>query len=188
MYAFLIETKAGQKGTYSVASRASEVSSLDAVTKKTRGDVSAVFAIYGEAKDHVVLIKQYRFPLNDYVYEFPAGLIENGESLKETAIRELFEETGLEFVPENVNEAFTRPYYSSVGMSDESVGIVYGYAKGTPNTNNKEVAEDIEVVIADRDMCKQILRKEKVSLLCAYMLMAFIHSKGENPFAFTEEI
>ena len=42
-----------------------------------------------------MLIRQYRYPINDYIYEFPAGLVEEGEDFREAASREIFEETGM---------------------------------------------------------------------------------------------
>jgi len=42
----------------------------------------------------VVLIRQFRPPVNRFVVEFPAGLNDMEESLEEVALRELYEETG----------------------------------------------------------------------------------------------
>ena len=58
-----------------------------------------IYSLYGEAQDKVVLIRQYRYSIDDYVYEFPAGLVERGEDYRETAVREMKEETGLTFSP-----------------------------------------------------------------------------------------
>jgi ADP-ribose pyrophosphatase len=44
--------------------------------------------------DEIILIKQYRFAINDYLIEIPAGKIESRESPIEAAKRELEEETG----------------------------------------------------------------------------------------------
>ena len=41
-----------------------------------------------------IIIRQFRPPTNSYILEFPAGLVDPGETLETTAIRELFEETG----------------------------------------------------------------------------------------------
>ena len=42
----------------------------------------------------VLLIRQYRPPVNGYVIEFPAGLNDRGDTLEGAAQRELLEETG----------------------------------------------------------------------------------------------
>ena len=43
--------------------------------------------------------------------------------------------------------------------------------------------KEIQVVLADREECKRILKEENVAIMCAYMLMHFIASEGD-PLAF----
>ncbi len=50
--------------------------------------------IIPKIKDKFLLISQYRIPVRKKMYEFPGGHIEKGQSAKQTAINELFEETG----------------------------------------------------------------------------------------------
>ena len=50
------------------------------------------------------------------IYELPAGLIDPGESIKETAIREM-KETGLTFTPAEFDDFLSRPHFSS-GWND----------------------------------------------------------------------
>jgi ADP-ribose pyrophosphatase len=64
-------------------------------------------------------------------------------------------------------------------MTDESCGTVFGYCTGEPTNTHQEGSEDIQVVIADRDECRRILKEENVALPCAYMLMHFIASEGD---------
>jgi ADP-ribose pyrophosphatase len=71
-------------------------------------------------------------------------------------------------------------------MTDESCGTVFGYCSGTPTNTNQESSEDIQVVIADRDECRRILKEENVAIMCAYMLMHFIASEGD-PLAFISD-
>jgi 8-oxo-dGTP pyrophosphatase MutT (NUDIX family) len=42
----------------------------------------------------VILVKQFRFGTSEVTYEFPAGIIDDGEEPLEAAKRELLEETG----------------------------------------------------------------------------------------------
>ena len=43
-------------------------------------------------------------------------------------------------------------------------------------------SEDIEIVLADREECKRILKEENVAIMCSYHMMLIIHD--EEPFAF----
>ena len=169
----------GNRAPYYVASRRKNVDAIKAATHDNRADGVILYGVYGENKDKVVLIRQYRYPVDGYVYEFPAGLVEPDEDMLEAGIREMFEETGLAFTPVQT----ARPFYTSVGMTDESCGTIFGYCSGEPSTAHQEGSEDIQVVLADREECKRILKEENVAIMCAYMLMHFIASEGD-PLAF----
>lgn len=170
--------------SYFVASRAKSVEFLKLNTRKNTPDGVIIYSVYGEKKDRVVLIRQYRYTIGDYIYEFPAGLVEPGEDFHEGAVREMYEETGLKLEPLKVEEAFEKPYFTTVGLTDESCSTVYGYASGEISKEAQEASEEIEVVLADKEEVKRILREEKVAIMCAYMLMHFV--KDEEPFEFLE--
>ena len=172
----------GSAAPYYVASRRKNVDNLKAVTHDNHPDGVILYGVYGENRDKVVLIRQYRYPVNGYVYEFPAGLVEPGEDMFQAGIREMNEETGLNFTPVD-GSACSRPFFTTVGMTDESCGTVYGYCSGIPNTQNQEGTEDIQVILADRAECRRILKEENVAIMCAYMLMHFIACEGD-PLAF----
>ena len=170
----------GSSSPYYMASRNDDGSSLTAVTHTVRPNGVTIYSLL---EDKVVLVRQYRYPLGGYVYEFPAGLVEPGEDIAEAAVREMYEETGLVFTP--TPSPFSRPYFSSVGMTDESCCLVFGRCQGTPTSIHQENTEDIQVVLADRAECRRILAQEQVAIQCAYMLMHFVSSQ-DNPFAFLE--
>ena len=169
----------GSRAPYYVASRRKSTDTIKAATHDNRADGVILYGVYGEEKDKVVLIRQYRYPTDGYVYEFPAGLIEPDEDMLEAGMREMFEETGLNFTPVQT----ARPFFTSIGMTDESCGTVFGYCSGEPSNANQEGSEDIQVVLADRAECRRILKEENVAIMCAYMLMHFIASEGD-PLAF----
>lgn len=177
--------KSGRKGKYFVASRAKNVESLKITTGENKPDGVIIYALAGENKDRVVLIRQYRYPINDYIYEFPAGLVEDGEDYGEAAGREIFEETGMKFTPVKVPEGYERPFFTTIGMTDESCSTVFGYCEGKPTKEYQEDSEEIEVVLADKAEIKRILKEEKIAIMTAYMLMHFI--RDEEPFYFLKE-
>ncbi len=172
LYALDAQFRDGTSAPYYVASRRKTAENLKAVTHDIHPDGVILYGVHGENRDKVVLIRQFRYPINGWVYEFPAGLVEPGEDFLEAGIREMYEETGLEFTPIGT----AKPFYMSVGMTDESCGTVFGYCSGTPNTDHQEGTEDIQVILADRAECRRILAEENLALPCAYMLMHFVAS------------
>ena len=70
--------------------------------------------------------------------------MEMEESLEETARRELMEETGLTISRFN---RISPPIYSSAGMTDESVAMVYVECQGTPSTAANTESERIEILL-----------------------------------------
>ena len=171
----------GSISPYYVASRNPNPQTLKAVTHENRPDGVVIYGIHG---DKVVLIRQYRYPIGDYIYEFPAGLVEPGEDMEQAAIRELYEETGLRLTPIPAG-SYGRPFFTTVGMTDESCGTVFGRCEGEPTSIHQEATEEIQVVLADREECRRILQEENVAVQCAYMLMHFIASQ-EDPFRFLD--
>ncbi|MFA7185159.1 MAG: NUDIX hydrolase, partial [Victivallales bacterium] len=84
----------------------------------SRGAVMIIPLI--EQSDELILVKQFRPPAARPVIEFPAGLIDPGETAADTAVRELYEETGYHGKITEISE----PAYSSPGMSGETLIIV----------------------------------------------------------------
>ena len=181
-YEFEAIHRDGRVSPYYVASRATKTEDLKAVSHKNKPDGVVLYGVYGDQKDKMVLLRQYRDPLGGYCYELPAGLVEAGEDMLEAGIREMYEETGLTFAPVEAG-SYSRPFFTTIGMTDESCGTVYGYCSGEPTNAHQEDSEEIQVIIADRKECKRILKEENVAIMCAYMLMHFIASEGD-PLAF----
>ncbi len=185
LYQFSTVQRSGKHSKYYVSSRTKDPQHLKAVDHHPRPDGVILYGVYGEQKDRLVLIRQYRYPIGGYVYEFPAGLLDEGETAAEAGIREMFEETGLNFRPMD-GGCYQRPFFTSVGMTDESCAMCFGYCDGEPTNAYQESSEDIQVVLADRDECRRILKEENVAVMCAYMMMHFIASQGD-PLEFVKE-
>jgi ADP-ribose pyrophosphatase len=176
--------KNGRPARYFVASRAERVEDLKISTGQNKPDGVIIYSLYGEKRDRVVLIRQYRYPVDGYVYEFPAGLVDAGENYEQSAVREMHEETGLVFTPLKTDPMYQEPRFTTVGLTDESCATVYGYSTGSVSGKYLEASEEIEVVLADREEVRRILKEERVAIMCAYQLMHFL--ADEEPFRFLQ--
>lgn len=184
LYELKITDKKGKKGNYYVASRAERAEGLKLATGKDTPDGVVIYSVYGEERDRVVLIRQYRYSIGGYIYEFPAGLVEPGEDPHVAGVRELKEETGLDLELLQVDAMYEKPAFTTIGMTDESCATVYGYASGKVTETGQEDSEEIEIILADRREVERILKEERVAIMCAYMLMHFLHDK--EPFSFLQ--
>lgn len=184
LYELDVTNKTGRGGTYYVASRANGPEAMKLSTGQNTPDGVIIYSVYGERRDRVVLVKQYRYSIGGFIYEFPAGLVEPGEDYHAAGIRELKEETGLTLELLPADQMYENPGFTTVGMTDESCATIYGYATGEVSERGQEDTEEIQVVLADRQEVRRILREERVAIMCAYMLMHFL--KDPEPFAFLE--
>lgn len=166
MYKLKLINRKGKPKDYFVASRRKK-KDLTCVTQK-HDICDGVMIIPITEDDEVVVLKQYRPAISDYLYELPAGMIEKGEELEKAAKRELFEETGLEATS---YEVILKPSYSSVGISDETTAIVKMQVKGEVSTENMEDDEDIEVFMLKKSEAKEFVLNHNVSIKTALILM-----------------
>ena len=176
----------GKKFDYYFVSRRKE-SKLKLLTKDINAEGVVIYPVLKNEPDKIVLIRQYRYPLDDYLYELPAGLIDEGETPQQSAVREMKEETGLDFtVYTGGNDAYRRPFFMGPGFTDESCNAVFGFAQGEINRDTMEDTETIQVIIGDKMEAARILKEEKVSIRAAYLLMNFINSDKNEPFKFLD--
>lgn len=120
---------------------------------------AVIIVPFHKDQEKVVLTKEYRVPLGDFEYGFPAGLVDAGETLQEAARRELQEETGL-----NISRfiKISQPIYSSAGMTDESVAMVHVECDGTPSVDKNADAELIEVMLISQSEASRLCEDVKL--------------------------
>ncbi|CAH7665976.1 NUDIX hydrolase domain-like protein [Phakopsora pachyrhizi] len=92
-------------------------------------DAVAVFSVLSRPSlpDATVLVLQYRPPVGKIVVELPAGLVDSNETSEQTALRELYEETGYGKGPDGgkaVVEKVTRILANDPGMSSANMSLV----------------------------------------------------------------
>ena len=136
------------------------------------GGAVGIVAITDDNK--VVLVKQFRKPIEKPIFEIPAGKLEKNESPKECAERELKEETGLDLLDVN-NDYTIEKTYLSPGMTDESIALVFCTCDGELNKDGLEDDEDIEAILVSKEEARKILKsKEKMDVKAFLMLQNFV--------------
>lgn len=167
------ENKKGNNGTWMIASRKGEEDLKEKFFngKKDKDDAVVIAALH-KPSNKLVLIKQFRIPVNDYVYEVPAGLVDEGEEAKSSVIRELKEETGLTVT--KIIEKGKGKLYLSPGMTDESVSLVYCICEGCISTESLEDDECIEPMLISKEEAKEIMYSDNnIDAKCFILLQSF---------------
>jgi ADP-ribose pyrophosphatase len=133
-----------------------------------RQDAAAVVAVTSE--DQLILVRQYRHPVESYMLEIPAGKVDVvGETVREAVLRELQEEA--QHTVAELHHLTT--FYNSVGWTNERTYLFYATgAKATPPPRDfRAEAEEahMEIVLLDFDEAvaaveMQVIRDAKTAL------------------------
>lgn len=106
-----------------------------------------------ETEEGFVVLKEYRYPIKSWSYEFAAGIIDAGELPEEAAVREIREETG--FVVDKIESL--GDFYPSFGATDEKIYLFY--AKCTANVGaENEFTEFITYEIMKKEKLESLIK------------------------------
>lgn len=157
--------KNGHPKPYEFVSRKHGLTTLEDIQDQRCDGV--VIAVFDESKEHILLEREFRPAVGDFMYNFPAGLIESDETPETAAGRELEEETGLQVV--SVLHTL-RPAYALASLSNELSGMLIATAKGQLGGHPEE-DEEIEAAWYSKQAVLRLLNTAKFSaraqLLCS---------------------
>lgn len=119
-------------------------------------EASAIIAI--NEKNEIILVKQYRKAIEDFIYEIPAGLLNVAEEPKECALRELREETGYE--AQKINKIYE--FYSSPGFSNEKIHLFKAEELTFVSTKFDE-DEFIEISYFSKDEIRKMINTGRIT-------------------------
>ena len=129
------------------------------------------------AERQLVLVEQYRIPLNRRVIELPAGLVgdlaeSKEEGLTEAASRELLEETGYE--AQSIDYLLDGP--SSSGLTNEVFTLVLARNAQKVGSGGGDATEDIRVHVVPLDEIETWLAsKRREGFMLSPKIYAALH-------------
>jgi ADP-ribose pyrophosphatase len=100
----------------------------------------------GGEDPQILLIRQYRYAADAFIYEVPAGRLEPGETPESCAHRELQEETGC--TAERVERLTT--VYTTPGFTDERIHLFMatGLTRGEARREADEFVENVTMTLS----------------------------------------
>ena len=119
----------------------------------------------------LLLIRQYRYAAESFIYEIPAGRLDPGETPLACATRELLEETGC--TAERVEHLIT--IYTTPGFTDEKIHLFMatGLSMGE---SHLEADEFIEVVT--RPLSEVLAMIERGEVVDGKTIVALLYAAG----------
>lgn len=147
-------TEDNKQKVYEMISRNNNITSYEELSN-TKID-GVVIIMHDESGEKILLNKEFRMAVGTNVYNFPAGLVDDGETPEISAVRELKEETGLDVV---MIEDMLYNSYSAIGFSNETNVVVIGKAVGefAPSTST---VEEIQASWYSKEEIKQLLKTQ----------------------------
>ena len=154
---------------YFVASRRN-MASLEC-KKQSIDAVRALPYVVKGNKVYVVLIKEFRHAINNYIYGIPAGLVDKNEKTDVAIARELKEEIGARVI--SLKKVLDSAY-SSAGLTDETLECFYAQVE-LAYSQKLDATESISYELVDVDNLPQFVKTHKFCIQSALMLKSFYY-------------
>ena len=164
-------TEEGRPKTYEIISRNPDIDSLEALQNRTPDSV--ILILTDGSGERILINREYRMAMAQWIYNFPAGLIDPGETPEQSAKRELWEETGLTLT--RIDDVLDNSY-NAVGFANERSVCVFGTAAG----EFRESTSDVEEIVPGwytKEQMRALLRTEAFAARTQAYCYAWAYNK-----------
>ena len=161
--------KSNKEKSWTVASRKKKevLEGIYFYNEKDKVD-AVIICAYHKDSEKLVIIKEFRVPINKYIYELPAGLVDSDDENFESAVK---------------RDLSCNQVYLSPGMTDESAAFVYCICEGEISNKFLEDDEDIEAILISQEEAREIIKNNIISLdIRAYLALQSFSVLGEKMF------
>lgn len=126
----------------------------------------------------LVMIKQYRYLVDDEVVEFPSGGVKNGENIENAARREFEEESG--YSCEKLIKISS--VYETYGQLNRRIHIFFApeVKKTKQNLDSGDEHEDIDVELMDFDKVVKLALENKIDAMGSALAILLLKEKIES--------
>ena len=164
-------TEEGHPKTYEIISRNKNLRTLEELQNKAPDSV--ILILTDEGGERILVSREFRMAAGQWMYNFPAGLIDPGETPEQSARRELWEETGLTLT--RIDDVLDNSY-SAVGFANERSICVFGTATGEFRKSTSD-AEEIVPGWYTKAQMRALLRSEPFAARTQAYCYAWAYNK-----------
>lgn len=164
-------TEEGRPKTYEIISRNRDLRTLEELQNKAPDSV--ILILTDESGERMLVSREYRMAIAQWIYNFPAGLIDPGETPEQSAKRELWEETGLTL--RRIDDVLDNSY-NAVGFANERSICVFGTAAGEFRKSTSD-AEEIVPGWYTKEEMRALLRSEPFAARTQAYCYAWAYNK-----------
>lgn len=137
-------------------------------------DFAGVLPVF---EDKFVMVRNYRYPIDEFVLELPAGLIDEEESPEKAAERELEEETG--FLLKNSEKLCE--YHPIASLNTQKAYLFLGECE-EGGTKDHDPGEDMEVEVVSIKKVYEMLKDKNLSHPHTMIALFYAREKIINEF------
>ncbi|MDO4468143.1 MAG: NUDIX hydrolase [Bacillota bacterium] len=130
-------------------------------------DIKPSVCVLVKVENKFLIMKEYRYPISSWEYEFPCGGIEENESPKEAAYRELLEETGYQ-AKKMESLGF---FYPSFGSTTEKIYLFVAICDRSRKEISLDVLENIDCELVEEETIEQWI--ENGTIACGAAIVAW---------------